>query len=89
MRFFQNLLTPVCDPSKSGIVDDPRVPYYTKVAEYTNIYAMAHLKWGGSYTRKFTPSLPEEHVHLDGMFSRNYNDNVLDNYDVHNDPRYD
>ena len=33
-RFSKKILTPVCDPSKSGITDDPRLPYYTKVSEY-------------------------------------------------------
>ena len=78
--FLQKVPTPVRDPAKSvGIKDDPRLPYYTKVVEYPNIYAMDHLKWGGSYGHTFTPSLPEEHARLDGIVSRNLNDKILDN----------
>ena len=82
--FFQNLLTPVCEPSRSGIKDDPRLPYYTQVSEYTNLYAIAHLKWDGSYGRKFTSSIPKEYVHPDGIISCNSNDQVTDNYDINN-----
>ena len=75
----QTLLTLVCDPAKSGIKYDLRLSYYTKVAEYANIYAMPHLKWGGNYDRKFTPSLPKEHVHLNVIVRCDSNDNILDN----------
>ena len=61
------MITPVYDPDNSGVTDDPRLPYYAKVAGYTNIYTKAHLKWGGSYGRKFTQSLPREHMHLDDI----------------------
>jgi hypothetical protein len=80
---------PICDPSKSGIIDDPRQSYYTDVAAHTNIYAVDKLGWGGVYSRRFNPSTPEEHVNLDGIYSRNKNENILDNYDVDSELRFD
>ena len=58
------------------------------MSEYTNLYAIAHLKWDGSYGRKFTLSIPEEHGHLDGIISRNPNDQITDNCDTNNGQRY-
>ncbi len=34
--FFFQLLLPFCDPSKSGVEDDPRIAYYTEVEKFTN-----------------------------------------------------
>ena len=87
--FFLNLLLPVCDPAKSNIADDPRLPYYTSVANFTNLYALGKLEWNGSYGRKFSPSIPEEHVHLDGIVSRNKNDQLMDNWDINHTKNYD
>jgi hypothetical protein len=87
--FFAQLIMPVCDPSKSGIIDDPRQSYYTDVAAHTNTYALDKLGWGGIYSRRFNPSTPEEHVNLDGIYSRNKNENILDNYDVDSELRFD
>ena len=36
--WFLQLLLPMCDPSQSGIANDPRVPYYTEVTKFTNLY---------------------------------------------------
>merc|ERR1712194_647482 len=87
--FFLNFLLPVCDPAKSNIEDDPRLPYYTSVANFTNLYALGKLEWNGSYGRKFAPSTPEEHVHLDGIVSRNKNDQLMDNWDINHTSNYD
>ena len=38
--FFYQLLVPLCDPKQSGIVGDPRQPFYTDVAKFTNSYAI-------------------------------------------------
>ena len=37
--FFFQLLLPLCDTSKSGVQDDPRMNYYTEVSKLTNMYA--------------------------------------------------
>ena len=71
---FLNLLLPVCDPARSDIEQDPQLPYYTLVANFTNLYALGKLEWNGSYGRKLAPSIPEEHVHPDGTVSQNVND---------------
>jgi hypothetical protein len=35
--FFYQLLLPIAEPTKSGIIDDPRMPFYTKAAEQSNL----------------------------------------------------
>jgi|SaaInl74LU_5_DNA_1037368.scaffolds.fasta_scaffold05988_1 hypothetical protein len=37
--FIYQMLFPLCEPSKSGINDDKRMPYYSQTALYTNTYA--------------------------------------------------
>jgi len=37
--FFYQLLFPFCDPKKSGVEDDNRMPYYTLATICTNVYA--------------------------------------------------
>ena len=60
----------------------------TLVSEYTNLYAIAQLKWDNRYGRKFTHSIPNEYLHLDGIISCNLNDQITDNYDINNGRRY-
>ena len=60
--FFTQLVIPICDPAKSGIKGDPRKPYYTKVASYTNSYANDVKGWNGAYSQEFRTTVPEEHV---------------------------
>ena len=58
------MLHPVCDPSRSGIEDDPRLPYYSLIEKFTAKYA-AEIGMYGSYTHKYdTPSVVDL-VHWD------------------------
>jgi hypothetical protein len=45
--FFFQLLFPICNPAKSGITDDPRMPFYSKVENWSQKYA-ATMGIGGS-----------------------------------------
>ena len=47
LLFFQ-VLWPIFHPSKSDIVNDPRVPYFIYVESFTNIYKFS-TGLGGSY----------------------------------------
>jgi hypothetical protein len=59
LHFYQ-LLLPLCDPSKSGIHGDGRMPFWVNAADCTNIYATIEKGWGGSYSHAFNPvSVPE------------------------------
>ena len=37
--FFYQMLFPICDPNKTGILNDDRMPYFSVAAVCTNIYA--------------------------------------------------
>ncbi len=52
--FFYQSLLPICDPTMSGINDDPRMTYYDyeKVATNTNMYAYGVKKRGGKEFNK-------------------------------------
>jgi hypothetical protein len=62
--FFKQLLLPMCDPEKSGIEDDPRLPYYSKVERWSTKYA-ASIGLLGSYGHDFKTPTIEELVHWD------------------------
>jgi hypothetical protein len=47
--FFYQLLLPIDEPTKSGIKDDPQIPFYTKAAKQSNLYALCDLKLGLDY----------------------------------------
>ena len=49
---FYNLLLPIHDPTKSGIPDDGRMPFYSRVAQCTNLYAMSK-GLGTGYSHRF------------------------------------
>lgn len=46
--FFRQLLLPMCDPEKSGIADNPRLPWYSAIEKWTAIYT-ATLGLYGAY----------------------------------------
>jgi hypothetical protein len=46
--FFHQLLLPMCDPTMSGIADDPRKAFYSQVETFSILYAI-HIGLGGSY----------------------------------------
>jgi hypothetical protein len=47
------LLLPLCDPSKSGIHGDGRMPFWTTAADCTNLYATCERGWGSGYSHDF------------------------------------
>eukprot|EP00956_Cyclotella_meneghiniana_P037933 scaffold146895_cov36-Cyclotella_meneghiniana.AAC.1 len=51
---FYNLLLPIHDPTKSGIKDYGRMPFYSRVAQCTNLYAMSK-GLGTGYNHKYQP----------------------------------
>ena len=60
---FYQLLLPICDPTKSGIVDDGRMPFYTIATRCTNLYAVGELGWGsGGYSHEYHPVSEKELV---------------------------
>lgn len=64
--FFYQLLLPICDPSKSGIADDPRIAYYTDVEKFTN--ASKHITGQGvSYGHKWKVTSAGELLQFDGI----------------------
>jgi hypothetical protein len=67
--FFYQLLLPICDPTKSGIDDDPRKAFYSKVEGFTNSYAYS-IGLGGSYGHRFKSIDLHELVHFDGVVVR-------------------
>ena len=67
--FFYQLLLPLCDAEKSGIVDDKRKSYYSACETHSNIYA-SKIKAISSYGHSFSPVLLEDNVHFDGVIVR-------------------
>jgi hypothetical protein len=47
--FFFSVAFPICDLAKSGITDNPRMPFYSKVENWSQKYATT----GGSYSHKY------------------------------------
>ena len=64
--FFEQLLFPICDPSKSGVSQDPRTPYHSTVARCTNSYALNELSLGIGYGHRWQMAETPEIVHWDG-----------------------
>ena len=62
--FFWQLLFPVCDPAKSGITNDPWLPFYSKVERWSQKYA-ASQGIGGSYGHQCKPIMADELIHFD------------------------
>ena len=87
--FFAQLVIPIYEPAKSGIKGDPRNPYYTKVASYTNSYANDVKGWNGAYSQEFCTTVPKEHVNWDGIIGRNSNNNAADSWKPRNENQFD
>ena len=62
--FFKQLLQPMCDPSKSGIEGDPRMPYYTHIENWTAKYA-ASIGMYGSYGHNYKTASVQELLRWD------------------------
>jgi hypothetical protein len=64
------MLFPFCNPSESGVESDHRMPYFSNVSVFTNMYAM----WKGAgsrYGHNFAPVLIPELVHWTAVPLRN------------------
>ena len=68
--FFFQLLLPICNPKKSGISGDPRIPYYSDVVNHSNLYACSLGLVGGQYSHAFKAIKVQELVHWDGILVR-------------------
>ena len=62
--FFYQLLFPLCDPKKSGIGDDPRLPFYSVIEKWSQKYAV-DLGMPGSYGHDCKAIMSDELVHFD------------------------
>jgi hypothetical protein len=62
--FFWQLLFPICNPAKSGIPDNPRMPFYSNVEAWSQKYA-AHMGIGGSYGHDYKQVMATEFLHFD------------------------
>lgn len=69
LAFFHRLLLPICDPKKLGILGDERLPVYTEVECFSNLYAFQN-GWTGSYGHMFKVTDVEEWVHWDGILNK-------------------
>ena len=67
--FFYQLLLPICDPKHSGIPEDARKPFFSKVKEFKNLYVYSIIL-GGSYGHKFKPIELHELVDFDGVVAK-------------------
>jgi hypothetical protein len=67
--FFLQLLLPIGDPKKSGVENDPRLPYYSEVERWTQKYATG-IGLGGSCGHSFKEVMLEELLHFDSVMIR-------------------
>ena len=87
--FFFQLLCPIASPRDNGIDDDPRMPYYEKIAEWTDRYAVLFRGRGGSQGHTWFTTYAQENVRWDGIIMRNKNKAVTDNWDETKDGSFD
>ena len=64
------LLLPMCNPERSGIDGDPRMPFNHKRAVWTNKYATG-FGLGATYGHSYKSSNAMEHVRMDGVYVKN------------------
>ena len=67
--FFYQLILPICDTSKPGIEDDPRLSYYSNVEEWSNVYAVK-VRLGGTYGHIFKNLTARELMVHDGCIMK-------------------
>ena len=77
--FFKQLLTPICNPRRSTIENDPRMSYYDLVAKFSSMKMAAE---GGSYSNSRRSWTLQEMVNGDGIVIHNTNQNINKNLDV-------
>jgi hypothetical protein len=51
--FFLQLLLPICDPKRSRIDGDGRMPFFSAATIHTNEFAIMEKGWGGGYGHEF------------------------------------
>ena len=68
-RFFFQLILPMYDPERSGINGDGKLAYYSKLEEWSNLYA-CQIGLGGSYGHEFKNVTLKEILHHDGCIVR-------------------
>ena len=59
----------MCNPSRSGILYDPRLPFYSEVEKFLQLYAI-QIDLGGAYGHSFKNLKIDELVHFDGVVVR-------------------
>ena len=69
--FFYQLILPFCDPSQSGVPQNPRRAFYTDALKFSNLYAFQNNLGTGPYGHHFDPMTLEDLVHFDGATVRN------------------
>ena len=67
--FFYQLILPICDPSKSGIENDPRKPFYTNVTHLSNLYKHQQ-QFGNIYGHHISEAAVQEFLRWDGIIVR-------------------
>ncbi len=69
--FFVHLPLPFCNPSKSGIGDDPCKPFYIDIEKNTKTYTIEKKGRGTDCGKIFLLCLEEEMVDFDGVVVQN------------------
>lgn len=64
--FFEQPPLPMCDPSKSGVKDDPRLPIHSTVARCTDSCALNEPNLGIGHGHRWVMAETPEMVHWDG-----------------------
>ena len=64
------MILPLCDPTKSGIDQDPRKGFYTEVANFSNLYTRYEKQIGQNYGHYIPEVTMPEYAHFDGIFIR-------------------
>ena len=67
--FFYQLLFPMCDTTRSGVVDDPRMNFYTEVTKFSNLYKYQQ-NIGTTYGHHIKEAIMPEYVRFDGCVAR-------------------
>jgi hypothetical protein len=87
--FFYQLLVPICDPSCSGIADNPHVSFYETVSNNTNIYAYGYKSRGGTRGHQFSSSTAREILVWDGIVAQNLSNNIHNCWMINQTNTYD
>ena len=67
--FFLQLILPFCDPSQSGVENDPRIPFFTEEERFTNMSKYESGR-GGTYGHVWKATTAKELVNFHGITIR-------------------